>query len=74
MQNILKLVAKCKSHGITKFFISNLLCIRKLSKDIIHKVNSSMFDICKHQFYYIDNSNIYVNLLHKDGYMRVKSC
>ena len=27
-----------------------------------------MFDICKeHQFYYIDNSNIYVNLLYTDG-------
>ena len=50
-----------QNHGFTKFFISAF-------KGIIHKVNSSIFDICKeHQFNYIDNNNVYGNLLHKDG-------
>ena len=68
MQKILKIAAKCKSHGITKFFISNFFSTRKLSRDVIYNVNFSVFKICKeHQFYYIDNSNIYGELLYKDG-------
>lgn len=53
LQNIPKIPAKCKSHDVTKFFISNLLCTRKVSKDIIHKVNSSISNICKeHVLFY----------------------
>ena len=67
MQTILKISAKCKSNGITKLLTSNLLSTRKLTKNIIQKVNSSIFEICKeHHFYYIDNSNIYGYLLYKD--------
>ena len=48
-----------QTHGITKIFISNLLSTRKRTKNI--------FGICKeHQFYYIDNNNVYVSLLYKD--------
>ena len=64
MQYILKIAAKCKSYRITKFFISSLLSTRKLLKNIIHKVSSSIFNICKEQqFHCFDNSNIYGNLL-----------
>ena len=48
-----------QAHGITKIVISNLLSTRKRTKNI--------FGICKeHQFYYIDNNNIYASLLYKD--------
>ena len=43
MQNIFKNAVKCKPHGVANFFISILLSTRKLLKNIIHKVNSTIF-------------------------------
>ena len=55
-------------HGINKIFLSSVLNSLKISGDSITKLNFDISNISKsNRFHFIDNSNISMNLLYKDG-------
>ena len=68
LQSILKVAARCKMHGINKIFLSSVLNLFKISGDSIKKLNLDISNISKsNRFHFIDNSNISMNFLYKDG-------
>ena len=68
LQNILKIAARCKMHGIKKIFVSCVLNTHKVPSDIIAKLNLDISNTCRsNRFHFIDNSNISMNFLYKDG-------
>ena len=55
-------------HGINKIFLSSVLNSLKISGDSITKLNLEISNISKsNRFHFIDNSNISMNFLYKDG-------
>ena len=55
-------------HGINKIFLSSVLNSLKISGDSITKLNLDISNISKsNRFHFIDNSNISMNFLYKDG-------
>ena len=55
-------------HGISKIFLSSVLNSLKISGDSITKLNLDISNISKsNRFHFIDNSNISMNFLYKDG-------
>ena len=55
-------------HGINKIFLSSVLSSLKISGDSITKLNLDISNISKsNRFHFIDNSNISMNFLYKDG-------
>ena len=55
-------------HGINKIFLSSVLNLFKISGDSIKKLNLDISNISKsNRFHFIDNSNISMNFLYKDG-------
>ena len=55
-------------HGINKKFLSSVLNLFKISGDSIKKLNLDISNISKsNRFHFIDNSNISMNFLYKDG-------
>ena len=55
-------------HGINKIFLSSVLSSLKISGDSITKLNLDISNISKSKrFHFIDNSNISMNFLYKDG-------
>ena len=55
-------------HGINKIFLSSVVNSHKVSSDLIAKLNLEISDIRKsNRFHFIDNSNISMNFLYKDG-------
>ena len=55
-------------HGINKIFLSSVLYLFKISGDSIKKLNLDISNISKsNRFHFIDNSNISMNFLYKDG-------
>ena len=55
-------------HGINKIFASSVLNTHKVSNELIAKLNLDISNICKSsKFHYIDNNNISMNFLYKDG-------
>ena len=57
-QNILKITARCIAHGITKvFFSSVLLCTRKVSNNVVAKLNLDIANICKDNIFHFSNNN-----------------
>ena len=66
LQNILKIAARCKIHGINKIFVSSVLTTHEVSSDLMAKLNLDISNICKsNRFHFIDNSNISMNFLYK---------
>ena len=55
-------------HGINKIFVSSVLNTHKVSSDLIAQLNLDISNICKrNRFHFIENSNISMNFLYKDG-------
>ena len=55
-------------HGINKIFLSSVVNSHKVSSDLIARLNLDISDIRKsNRFHFIDNSNISMNFLYKDG-------
>ena len=68
LQNILKIRARCKMHGINKIFVSSVVNTHKVSSDLIAQLNLDISNFCKrNRFHFIENSNISMNFLYKDG-------
>ena len=72
--NILKIAARSKMHGISKILVSSVLntvylrVARKVSNDMAAKLNLDIAIICKsNRFHIIDNNNISMKSLYKDG-------
>ena len=47
LQNIVKITARCKTHGICKIFVSSVLHTGKVPSDMIAKLNLDIANICK---------------------------
>ena len=64
LQNILKIAARCKMHGMNKIFVLNT---GKVSSYLVTKLNLDIVNICKsNSFHFIVNNNISINFLYKD--------
>ena len=68
LQNILKIRATCKTHGISKIFVSSVLHTHEVSSIILAKLNLDIANICKsNSFHFIDKNNVSMNLLYNHG-------
>ena len=55
-------------HGMSKIFVSSDLNTREVSSNMVVKLNLDIENMCKNNsFHFIDNNNIPMNFLYKDG-------
>ena len=68
MNNIICNVEKCRNYGVKNIFLSGIIFTTRVSLDILIQVHNMITNFCNTSgLYYIDNRNIRVDCLYKDG-------
>ena len=68
MNNIICVVEKCRNYGLKNIFLSGIVFTTRVILDILIQVHNIISNCCStNVLYYIDNRNIRVDCLYKDG-------
>ena len=74
LQNIMRVIQKCKDSGIAEIIISSLVVTEKISVRVIIEANESLRNFCRQNgFNYIDNRNIPPTKLYRDRLHLIES-
>ena len=68
IQNLQNLANKCVSYGVKKVFISGITFTKRINQKTLDKVNDLIMKLCEENcLHYINNKNITIRHLFKDG-------